>query len=375
MNFDFSDDQKMLKDQARKFLENKCSYDDVRSILESDDSHHDCVWNGLCELGFAGAAIPEEFGGLGLGALELCVIAEELGRAAAPVPFSSSIYMFAEALKLTGSDEQKAAWLPQIATGEIIGTLASAEGTQAPSPRTVKASFSGGKLSGRKLPVPDGETASVAVVLANTGGSGEQALSLVLVDLNQDGITRSAVETIDPTRGHAEINFDDADASLLGTEGEGWDMLKRVEAGAAVLMAFEQVGGTEAALNMAKEYSLDRYAFGRQIGSYQAIKHRLADMYVKLELARSNAYYGAMILSEDSAELELAAASARISATEAYRFAAQENIQVHGGIGFTWEANPQFHYRRAKLLGLALGSASRWKDRLVSALERANLAS
>lgn len=374
MNFDFSDDQKMLKDQARKFLEDNCSYDDVRTVLESDDSHHDGVWNGLCELGFAGAAIPEEFGGLGLGPLELCVIAEELGRAAAPVPFSSSIYMFAEALKLTGSDEQKAAWLPQIATGEIIGTLASAEGTKAPSPRTVKASFSGGKLSGRKLPVPDGETASVAVVLANSGGSGEQALSLVLVDLNQDGITRSAVETIDPTRGHAEINFDNADASLLGTEGEGWDMLKRVEAGAAVLMAFEQVGGTEAALNMAKDYSLDRYAFGRQIGSYQAIKHRLADMYVKLELARSNAYYGAMILSEDSAELELAAASARISATEAYRFAAQECIQVHGGIGFTWEANPQFHYRRSKLLALALGSASRWKDRLVSELEKSNVA-
>ena len=374
MNFDFSDDQKMLKDQARKFLEDKCSYDDVRTILEGDDNHHDGVWNGLCELGFAGAAIPEEFGGLGLGALELCVIAEELGRAAAPVPFSSSIYMFAEALKLAGSNEQNAAWLPQIASGEIIGTLAAAEGTQAPSPRTVKASFSGGKLSGRKLPVPDGETASVAVVLANTGGKGEQALSLVLVDLNQDGVTRSAVDTVDPTRGHAEINFDNADASLLGAEGEGWNLLNRVEAGAAVLMAFEQVGGTEAALNMAKDYSLDRYAFGRQIGSYQAIKHRLADMYVKLELARSNAYYGAMILSEDGAELELAAASARISATEAYRFAAQECIQVHGGIGFTWEANPQFHYRRSKLLALALGSASRWKDRLVAELEKSNVA-
>jgi alkylation response protein AidB-like acyl-CoA dehydrogenase len=325
-------------------------------------------------LGFAGAAIPEEFGGLGLGALELCVIAEELGRAAAPVPFSSSIYMFAEALKLGASDAQKAAWLPQIASGEIIGTLATAEGTQAPSPRTVKASFSGGTLNGRKLPVPDGETASVAVVLANTGGAGEQALSLVLVDLNQDGVTRSAVSTIDPTRGHAEINFDNAAAELIGDEGDGWAMLKRVEAGAAVLMAFEQVGGAQAALDMAKEYALDRYAFGRQIGSYQAIKHRLADMYVKLELAKSNAYYGAMILSEDGAELELAAASARISATEAYRFAAQECIQVHGGIGFTWEANPQFHYRRSKLLALALGSASRWKDRLVAELEKSNVA-
>jgi alkylation response protein AidB-like acyl-CoA dehydrogenase len=374
MNFDFSDDQKMLKDQARKFLEDKCSYDDVRTILESDDSHHDGVWNGLCELGFTGAAIPEEFGGLGLGALELCVIAEELGRAAAPVPFSSSIYMFAEALKLAGSHEQKSAWLSQIAAGEIIGTLASAEGTQAPSPRTVKASFAGGKLSGRKLPVPDGETASVAVVLVNTGGAGEQALSLVVVDLNQEGVTRNNVDTIDPTRGHAEINFENAEASLLGEEGEGWALLKRVEAGAAILVAFEQVGGTEAALNMAKDYSLDRFAFGRQIGSYQAIKHKLADMYVKLELARSNAYYGAMILSEGSSELELAAASARISATEAYRFAAQECIQVHGGIGFTWEANPQFHYRRSKLLALSLGSASRWKDRLVAELEKSNVA-
>jgi alkylation response protein AidB-like acyl-CoA dehydrogenase len=238
----------------------------------------------------------------------------------------------------------------------------------------VKTSFAGGKLSGRKLPVPDGETASVAVVLANTGGTGEQALSLVLVDLNQDGVMRDSVSTIDPTRGHADISFDNAAATLLGEEGEGWAMLKRVEAGAAVLMAFEQVGGAEAALEMAKEYALDRYAFGRQIGSYQAIKHRLADMYVKVELAKSNAYYGAMILSEEGAELELAAASARISATEAYRFAAQECIQVHGGIGFTWEANPQFHYRRSKLLALALGSASRWKDRLVAELEKSNVA-
>ena len=207
MNFDFSDDQKMLKDQARKFLEDKCSYDDVRTILESDASHHDDVWNGLCELGVTGAAIPEEYGGLGLGALELCVVAEELGRAAAPVPFSSSIYMAAEAIKLGGSEDQKQAWLPKLATGEIIGTLAAAEGAAAPSPRNVKTTFSGGKLNGRKLPVPDGETASVAVVLANTGGSGEQAVSLVIVDLTQDGVTRNAVTTVDPTRGHAESQF------------------------------------------------------------------------------------------------------------------------------------------------------------------------
>ena len=172
MNFDFSDDQKMLKDQARKFLEDKCSYDDVRSILESDDSHHDGVWNGLCELGFAGAAIPEEFGGLGLGALELCVIAEELGRAAAPVPFSSSIYMFAEALKYVwGSGATKKPLgcrksLPAKLSALWLRRKAHKRHRRA----RWKASFSGGKLSGRKLPVPDGETASVAVVLANTGG-------------------------------------------------------------------------------------------------------------------------------------------------------------------------------------------------------------
>ncbi len=374
MNFDFSDDQKMLKDQARKFLEDKCSYADVRTVLESDASHHDEVWQGLCDLGFTGAAIPEEYGGLGLGALELCVVAEELGRCAAPVPFSSSIYMAAEALKIGGSETLKQTWLPKLASGEIIGTLAAAEGPAAPSPRNTKTTFANGKLNGRKLPVPDGETASVAIVLANTGGAGEQAVSLVVVDLTQDGVTRSSVETIDPTRGHAEINFDDADATLLGVTGEGWALMKRVEAGAAVLVAFEQVGGTEAALHMAKDYSLERYAFGRQIGSYQAIKHKLADMYVKLELARSNAYYGAMVLAQEGADLELAAASARISATEAYRFAAQECIQVHGGIGFTWEANPQFHYRRSKLLALSLGSASRWKNRLVSELEKSNVA-
>ena len=374
MNFDFSDDQKMLKDQARKFLDDKCTLADVRKILESDASHDDAVWQGLCELGFAGAAVPEAYGGLGLGALELCVLAEELGRCVAPVPFSSSIYLAAEALKLFGSEEQKLTWLPKIASGEIIGTIAATEGAQAPSPNSVKTKLSNGKLNGTKIPVADGETASVAIVLVNTGGSGEQALSLAVVDLTDASVTRSPVNTIDPTRGHAEIIFDDTPAELLGNEGEGWSAYKRVEAGAAVLVAFEQVGGAEAALNMAKEYALDRYAFGRQIGSYQAIKHKLADMYVKLELARSNCYYGAMALSSDASDIEIAAATARIAATEAYRFAAQENIQTHGGIGFTWEANPQFHYRRSKLLALSLGSASRWKDRLISELEKSNVA-
>ena len=370
MNFDFSDDQKMLKEQVKRFLEDKSSLDKVRKILESDADYDEALWKGLCELGVAGAAIPEEYGGLGLGALELCVVAEELGRAVAPVPFSSSIYLAAEAIRLFGNEDQKNTWLPKLASGELIGTLAAAEGVQAPSPKNLKVTFKNGKLSGEKLPVADGNIAGVAVVLCNADGHA----ALALVDLSAAEVECAPVTTIDPTRGHARIDFKNAPAELLGDPAEGWANYRRVEAGAAVLFAFEQVGGAEASMNMAKDYALDRYAFGRQIGSYQAIKHKIADMYVKLELARSNCYYGAMVLSDEAHDLELAAATARVAATEAYRFASQENIQVHGGIGFTWEANPQFHYRRSKLLALVLGSAARWKERLVAELERINAA-
>ncbi|GAK45193.1 acyl-CoA dehydrogenase domain-containing protein [Tepidicaulis marinus] len=374
MNFDFSDDQKMLKEQVSKFLSDKCGYDVVRRVLESDELYAEDVWKGLVEMGLTGTAIPEEYGGLGLGALELCVVAEELGRVAAPVPFSSSVFLATEAIKLAGSEAQKQKYLPKLAAGEIIGTLAMAEGTNAPSPRTVKASLKGGKLTGTKMPVPDGEIADIAVVLVNTGGSGDKALSLAIVELNGSGISKEQLKTIDPTRGHAALKFDGAAAELMGAEGEGWDLVRRVLDGAAVWTAFEQVGGAETAMWMARDYALERYAFGRQIGSYQAIKHKLADMYVKIELARSNSYYGAMMLNDNGAELIEAAAAARISATQAYIYAAQENIQTHGGIGYTWEANTQFFYRRAKLLALSLGSQLYWRERLVTQLEARNAA-
>ncbi|MEG9861978.1 MAG: acyl-CoA dehydrogenase family protein [Parvularculales bacterium] len=374
MNFDFSDDQKLLKDQARKFLTDNCPLTEVRDVLENDKPHAEKIWKGIAEMGFCGAAIPEQYGGLGLGALELCVVAEELGRALAPIPFSSSIYLFAESLKLAGSESQNQMWLPKIASGESIGTLAMAEGVNTPGPNTIRAEFSGGTLSGIKLPVPDAEASDVAVVLCRTGGQGERALSLVLVDLSSKGITRRSVKTLDASRSYGEINFDKVPAELLGVEGEGWSHVQRVLDGAAVLFAFEQVGGAEAALEMAKSYALERYAFGRLIGSYQAIKHKLADMYVRNELARSNAYYGAMMLNTDGAELPIAAAAARVAASEAFCYAAQENVQTHGGIGFTWEGDCQFFYRRSRLLALALGSETQWKEKLVRHLEAKNAA-
>jgi acyl-CoA dehydrogenase len=378
MNFDFSDDQKLLKEQVRKFLTDKCPTKVVRRVLDGDETHADEVWQGLVELGVPGVAIPEKFGGLGLTPLELCVIAEEIGRVAAPVPFESSVVLATEAIKLAGSDAQKKKWLPELAAGKAIGTLAVAEGPQAPKPRTIRTTFGGGWLNGRKVPVVDGELANVAIVLANTGGPvgnmGDRALSLVLVDLKQPGVTARRVDTVDPARKHAELTFKDATAELLGAEGEGWRTLERLYDAAAVYVAFAQVGGAEAAMWMARDYALQRQAFGRAIGSYQAIKHKLADCYVKLELARSNAYYGAMMLTDGGADLPLAAAAARIAATDAYDFASKENIQTHGGIGFTWEADTQFHYRRARVLALALGGPIAWKDKLVTRLEQKNAA-
>jgi acyl-CoA dehydrogenase len=366
MNFDFSDDQKLLKEQVRKFLADKCPMKVVRRVLDGNETHADEVWKGLVELGVPGATIPEEFGGLGLGPLELCVIAEEIGRAAAPVPFDTSVVLATEALKLAGSDAQKKKWLPLLASGEATGTLAVSEGAQPPRPRNLSTSFGGGQLLGKKVPVADGELATFAVVLSKNG--------LVLVELNQKGVSKKRVETIDPARKHAELTFDGATAELLGGENDGWRLLERIYDAAAIYFAFAQVGGAEAAMYMARDYALQRQAFGRAIGSYQAIKHKLADCYVKLELARSNAYYGAMMLAEGGADLPVAAAAARIAATEAYDFASKENIQTHGGIGFTWEADTQFHLRRAKLMALNIGGPMAWKDKLVTRLEQKNAA-
>jgi alkylation response protein AidB-like acyl-CoA dehydrogenase len=374
MNFDFSDDQKLLQEQVRKFLADKCPIKVVRRVLDGPETHADEVWKGLVELGVPATAIPEEYGGLGLGALELCLVSEEIGRATAPVPFDTSVVLATEGIKLAGSEAQKKKWLPELAAGRVIGTVAVSEGPQAPRPRSIRASFAGGRVNGTKVPVTDGEAATFAIVLVNTGGAGDRALSLAIVDLAQSAVKKRRVETIDPARKHAELTFDNAAAELLGGEGDGWRLLERLYDTAAVLFAFAQVGGAEAAMWMARDYALQRQAFGRAIGSYQAIKHKLADCYVKLELARSNAYYGAMMLAEGGADLPLAAAAARIAATEAYDFASKENIQTHGGIGFTWEADTQFHFRRARLLALTLGGPMAWKDKLVTRLEQKNAA-
>ncbi len=375
MNFDFSEDQKLLRDQARKFLSEKCPLKTVRKVFEGNHGYDPDLWASIAQMGWLGTAIPENFGGLGLGYLELCVIAEELGRKLAPLPFSSTVYLFAEAVLQAGGDDQKRKYLPKIATGALIGTFARAEAPGAVTAKSIRTVFKGSRLSGKKLAVADGMDADFAVVLARANDEpGERGLVLAIADLKAAGVSRRMEESIDPSRKHAEIRFENAAAELVGKIGEGWRIANDVLNRAAVLTAFEQVGGADACLAMAKEYALTRYAFGRPIASYQAIKHKLADMYVNTELARSNAYFGAWALSTNARELPLAAAAARISATQAFDYAAKENVQTHGGIGFTWEADPHLFYKRSRELALSLGPQRSWKDKLVAELELSNAA-
>jgi alkylation response protein AidB-like acyl-CoA dehydrogenase len=379
MNFDFSEEQKQMRDQARKFLAEKCPPKAVRAVLDGKEPYDRELWKGLAEMGFLGVAIPEEFGGAGAGHLELCVIAEEMGRALAPVPFSSTVYLTAEALLLAGSQAQKQKWLPKIASGEAIGTLALFEGKGNPSAQGIKLSAAGGTLNGVKKPVPDGAIADLAIVAARTGSSGRDSdISLFLADMKaggvEAGVSVKALTNVDPTRGQAELTFKDCKAEPLGATGEGWGIISQVLDRAAVLIAFEQVGGADRALEMGRDYALDRIAFGRPIGSFQAIKHMLADMYVSATLARSNCYYGAWALSTNASELREAAAAARISATQAFQHCSKNNIQVHGGMGFTWEFDCHMYYRRANATALGLGSLSYWEDQLIDRMRKKNAA-
>jgi acyl-CoA dehydrogenase len=364
MNFDFSDDEKQLRAEAQRFLRDQCPLSRVRAVLEAGTDFDAALWRSIAAMGWTGATIPEAYGGLGMSHLDACMLAEELGRALAPLPTVPSMYVATEALVQFGSEAQKQQWLPRLAGGDVIGTLAWAEGAGVPNGRNLATIAQGGTVRGRKIPVPAGMIAQLAIVAARS----DEGMGLYLVDLGDVGVTRTRLESIDPTRGHAALIFDGAPAERLG--GDGASMLETILQRAAVPTAFEQVAGAEAALEMARTYALERHAFGRPIGSFQAIKHKLADMFVDNTLARSNAYYAAWALSTGAPDLPVAAACARVSACKAFDHAAQENVHVHGGSGFTWELDCHLYYRRARDLSLILGSPRAWKERLVSGLER-----
>lgn len=370
MNFDFSEESKLLREQARRFLTERCSPRIVRSVLEGTASYDSGLWRAIADMGWLGTAIPERYDGNELGYEALCVLAEELGRAIAPVPFSSTVFLAAELILAAGSEEQKRRYLPRIARGEVIAAFALAEGAGEPNPSSIQMRLAEGRLTGAKWPVIDLAAADIAITAVREAAG----ISLAVIDLHESGVSRAAIETVDPSRPAGKLDLQNVTAEPLGRSGEAWEIIRRTLDRAAVLTAFEQVGGASACLEMANAYAKERYAFGRPIGSFQAIKHKLADVYIATELARSNAYYGAWALSAGAADLALAAATARVSASDAFFTAAKENIQVHGGMGFTWEVDCHLFYRRAKLLTLSLGSTRHWKDRMIAELETRNAA-
>ncbi len=368
MNLDFSNDQKFLQEEARKFLEKENSINRNRGVLDSDHNTDAVLWNKIVDLGWTGIRIPEEYGGLGLSHLELCVVAEELGRFLAPVPFSSSVYLFTEAIIKYANEDMKKEILPKIITGQIIGTLAVTEELCAPTAFNIKTEVINNHISGKKIAVPDAGIATHSIIVAKSGDS----ISLNLVDHSLNQVTISHQENIDESRGHFSIVLNEAQCELIGDTSNGWHLFESLMDQAAVLFSFEQLGGSQASLDMAVSYAKERYAFGRPIGSFQAIKHKLADMYIALTLAKSNCYYAAWALSSDSSDLPTAAATARVSSTKAYQFCSKENIQTHGGNGFTWEYDCHMFYRRSKLLSVNIGSLGKWKEKLVSSLEQSN---
>jgi alkylation response protein AidB-like acyl-CoA dehydrogenase len=367
MNFDYSEDQKFLKSEVRRYLAGMCTSETVRAVLDHPERHHaEALSQGMVEQGWFAAALPEAYGGAGFGRIELCAIAEELGRVCAPVSFGSTIYFFHEALLLAPGEQQKTEWLTRVGTGEAIGSIALTETAGPLRVGAIAAEVRNGRLSGAKLPVVDGAIAHATIVLAREEGE----LGLFLARLDGPGVSREPLRTFDRSRGAAKLSFSDVPVERLGQKGAGEALISAILDRAAVYIAFEQLGGADRCLEMARDYALGRYAFGRPIAVNQAIKHVLADMYVKNEIARSNAYYGAWALDTGAPELPMAAAAARVAASEAYWFAAKENIQVHGGIGSTWEADCHLYYRRAQHLALIAEAPSVWKERLAAEIVR-----
>lgn len=365
MNFEFSADQLMIQDQARSFLAANSPLSQVRKVLEDESGEVRSdkeVWHGLSELGWPGVAIPEAYGGLGMGYLELCVIAEELGRSLAATPFSSSVYLATELLLLAGTESQKQHWLPRLAAGEVSASIAMSCGSTGLATESDSIRAENSVLNGKSPAVSDGDIVDLLIVAAQDENNTEQ---LYLLETNTSGVAANPVTSIDPSRALAAVEFNAAQAELMQA-GSGGETLATLYDRAAVLFAFEQVGGAQACLDMAKEYTMQRYAFGRPIASFQALKHKMADMFVAIELAKSNAYYGAWALSTGSDSLTEAAAVARISATDAYYQCSKENMQAHGGMGYTWELDCHLYYRRARYLAAILGSQSYWKDRLIA---------
>jgi alkylation response protein AidB-like acyl-CoA dehydrogenase len=361
----FTDEQEELRRTMRRFCEDRSPSAEVRRLMASTEGYSPPVWEQMAsQLGLQSLTIPERYGGSGFSYVELAIVLEEMGRALLCAPYFATVALAANALLSAGDDDACATCLPSIATGETIATLALAEDSGRWDAEGValaaEPSGSNWQLNGHKSFVVDGAIANLVLVAGRT----PSGISLFAVEGDASGMTRSPLPTLDQTRKLARLEFARTPARLVGGEGQAWPGIARALDLAAIALAAEEVGGAQRCLDMSVDYAKVRYQFGRPIGSFQAVKHRCADMLLQVESARSAAQYAAWSAAEDSAEMPVMASLSKATCSDAYFYAAAENIQVHGGIGFTWDHDAHLYFKRAKSSQLFLGDTAYHREHL-----------
>ena len=375
MDFAFSEEQEMLRRSAREFLTKECPPKLVRKLMDGADAYDPGLWKKVAGLGWTALGVPEEYGGVG-SFLDLVVVLEEAGRALLPGPYFATMGLAVPAILEAGSEAQKKAALGAIAHGSARGTLALTE----PSGRwdatgiTLSAQPVGGgwRLDGVKLFVPDAEAADYIVVAARTRGEGEDGISLFLVEGRPKGMTITQLQTLDMTRRWSEVRFDGVKLgsdALMGPPHKAWPAVKRTLEWATAALCAEMIGGVQKVLEASTEYAKTRHQFGKPIGIYQAVSHKLADMLVLSESGRSATYYAAWAVDADAPDRSLASSMAKAYVSDAYRKVAGDGIQVHGGIGFTWEHDMHLYFKRAKASEVTLGDATYHRELVAQALD------
>jgi alkylation response protein AidB-like acyl-CoA dehydrogenase len=375
VDFAFSEEQEMLRSSTRDFLAKECSSKVVRKLMEAPGAYDEGLWKKIVGLGWTALGIPEQYGGVGT-FLDLVVVLEEAGRALMPGPFFATMGLAVPALIEAGTEAQKKEVLGAIAQGSARATVAVTEpsGRWDASSVTLSAKPSGGgwQLDGVKLFVPDAEAADYMIVAARTRGEGEDGISLFLVKGRPAGMKVTALKTLDMTRRWSEVRFEgvklEADA-LMGPADKAWPQLKRALEWATAAICAEMIGGTQKVLETSTEYAKTRHQFGKPIGIYQAVSHKLADMLVLSESGRSATYYAAWAVEADAPDRSLAASMAKAYVSDAYRKVAGDGIQVHGGIGFTWEHDMHLYFKRAKSSEVTLGDATYHRELVAQALD------
>jgi alkylation response protein AidB-like acyl-CoA dehydrogenase len=352
MEFGLSESQQFLKDNARKFFTGECPIAEVRRIMETDTAYDATLWSKLVEQGYTGIIFPEEHGGVGLGKVELILLMEEAGRALLPGPFLSTVALAGSVLSAVASTEQKKRYLASICAGEARSTVAILEEGASWNPSDVHIVSANGKLTGEKLFVPDAVTADFIIVVARDG--------VFVVDAKAQGLIIQRMDAMDPTRKLYSVRLNSTPAEKIGdTAG-----LERAFDVAAAALVAEMVGGMQRTLDMTVEYAKTRKQFGKPIGMFQAVQHQCADMYLEIESARSAAYYAAWALEENTPDAPVAVSIAKMYASDAARNVGNRGIQVHGGMGFTWENDLHLYYRRAKASETAFGDSIFHRERI-----------